>query len=88
MRFRWNSWNLEHISSHGIDPRDAEAAVRSARAPYPLWRPDDKWLVWRARGGRLLQIVFILDPDDVVYVIHARNLTELEKSRYRRRRKP
>lgn len=48
-------------------------------------RPDAKWLVWgQTRGGRSLQVVFILDPDDTVYVIHARDLTAREKQRLRR----
>jgi hypothetical protein len=31
--------------------------------------------------------VFVLDDDGTVFVIHARPLTDLEKRRYRRRRK-
>lgn len=46
---------------------------------------DERYLVWGpAGGGRLLQVVFILDPDSI-FVIHARPLTERERSRYRRR---
>jgi hypothetical protein len=29
--------------------------------------------------------VFVIDPDDSIFVIHARPLTEREKRRYRRR---
>lgn len=79
---------MEHVASHGVAPNDAESVVRGARQPFPLWRPDDKWLVWgRASGGRLLQVVFVLDPNDDIYVIHARPLTEREKSRFRKRSK-
>lgn len=85
MEFRWNDWNLEHVAGHGVDPAEAELVVSSARAPWPRAREDDKWLVWGAeRGGRLLQVVFVLDEDDAVYVIHARPLTDREKRRYRR----
>jgi uncharacterized DUF497 family protein len=88
VRFRWNAWNLEHIARHDVDTGDAEMVVRGAKQPYPLWRSDDKWLVWgRAKSGRILQVVFVLDTLDAVYVIHARDLTEREKSRYRRRKK-
>ena len=86
MYFRWNSWNVEHIAQHGVDPDEAEIVVRGATRPYPLHRDDDKWLVWGSgRGGRLLQVVFVLDEDDTVFVIHARPLTDREK-RHRRRR--
>lgn len=88
MEFRWNDWNVEHIAAHGIEPADAEAVVEDARPPFPKRRLDDKWLVWgAAAGGELLQVVFVLDEDDTVFVIHARRLTEREKRRYRRGKK-
>ena len=87
MLFRWNEWNLEHGPKHGVTPREAEQVVESARRPYPLRKADDKWLVWgQTAGGRLVQVVFLLDEDDTVYVIHARPLTDREKRRFRRRR--
>jgi uncharacterized DUF497 family protein len=86
MGFRWNEWNLEHLADHGVSPDEAESVVRSARRPYPEELPGDKWLVWgRGQGGRFLQVIFIVDPDDTIYVIHARPLTEKEKRRLRRR---
>jgi uncharacterized DUF497 family protein len=85
MQFRWNNWNTEHIAAHGVSVEEAEEVVRAARDPYPMPREDDKWLVWgRGSGGRLLQVVFILDDDDTIYVIHARPLTEKEKRRWRK----
>ena len=38
-------------------------------------------------AGRLLQVVFLLDEDDTVFIIHARPLTEKEKRRRRRRQR-
>jgi uncharacterized DUF497 family protein len=73
------------LASHGILPVEAEAAIENARRPFPQRADDDKWLVWgRGHGGRLLQVVFVLDEGDSVFVIHARPLTEREKRRYRR----
>lgn len=87
MDFRWNAWNVEHIACHGVDPEEAEEVVEDSEAPYPLFRGDGKWLVWGpAHGGRLLQVVFVLDASGSVFVIHARPLAEREKRRYRRRR--
>ncbi len=86
MEFRWISWNEEHIASHGVGPEEAEDAVRNARAPFPLVQADERYLVWGpTEGGRLLQVVFVIDPDDTIFVIHARELTRKEKKRYRRR---
>jgi uncharacterized protein len=88
MDFRWNEWNVEHIGRHGVTPEEAEAVVRGACPPYPLRREDDKWLVWGpGQGGRLMQVVFVPEQDDALYIIHARPLTEAEKRRYRRRRR-
>ena len=85
MDFRWSDWNEQHIADHGVVPLEAEAVIEGARPPFPRRIEDDKWLVWgRGVGGRLLQVVFVLDDDDAVYVIHARPMTDREKRRYRR----
>ena len=86
MLFRWNRWNIEHIAEHGVPPEEAELVVEQARRPYPEARPDGKRLViGRGRGDRWLQVIYIYDPEDVVYVIHARPLRDNEKRRARRR---
>jgi uncharacterized DUF497 family protein len=88
VEFRWNDWNVEHLAKHDVDPDEAEQVVIEARAPYPLGRSDGKYLVWGpGRADRLLQVVFVLDDDGRVFVIHARPLTDAEKHRFRRRRK-
>jgi uncharacterized DUF497 family protein len=86
LRFRWNDWNLDHLVPHGVDREEAEMVVTQARQPYPTVRPNDKYLViGRGKGGRFLQVIYVLDEDGTVYIIHARPLNELEKKRYRRR---
>lgn len=86
MNFRWNRWNEEHIGAHNVTPAEAEEVLLGAKPPFPLVEADEKYLVWGATdAGRLLQVVFVIDPDDTVFVIHARPLTEKEKKRFRRR---
>ena len=88
MDFRWNQWNIEHLASHGVDPEEAEDVVVQASGPYPWRIGDDKLLVWGpGRGGRLLQVVFVLDDDGTAFVIHARELTNREKRIHRRRKR-
>lgn len=88
MEFRWNAWNEAHLAKHDVSPTEAEEVVIGARSPFPLVQADEKYLVWGpAESGRLLQIVFVIDPDDSVFVIHGRPLTDPEKKRYRRRGK-
>jgi uncharacterized DUF497 family protein len=85
MEFRWNDWNEDHVARHGVSLEEAEHVVEVARSPFPRMIEDDKRLVWgRGRGGRPLQVIFFLDEDDFVYIIHARPLTEKEKARFRR----
>lgn len=86
MDFRWNEWNREHVAIHGVKPEEAEAVIRGAVRPFPFQREDDKWVVWgRGQGGRFLQVIYLLDADDVVFIIHARPLNEKEKRAYRAR---
>lgn len=86
MIFKWNAWNEEHIAAHGIEPEGAEEVILDARSPFPLVQDDEKYLVWGpTAAGRLLQVVFVIDPSDAIFVIHARPLTDREKKRYRRR---
>lgn len=85
MDFRWIEWNREHLAEYGVSMDEAESVVRRAQRPYPLHREDDKWLVWGpTHNGRLLQVVFIIDEEDTIFVIHARPLTDREKKRYRK----
>lgn len=86
MEFRWIDWNIDKLGTHEVQPEEAEFVVEQAAHPHPQHREDDKFLVWGpTAGGRLLQVVFLLDEDDTVLVIHARPLTDKEKRRRRKR---
>jgi len=88
MEFRWNEWNIDHIAKHGVSPEEAEMVVGGARRPFPRKIEQEKWLAWgRGQGGRFLQVIFVLDPDETVYVIHARTLNKQEKRRLRRQQR-
>ena len=86
MEFRWNTWNLDHATAHGIAVEEIEMVGRAAQPPYPEEIGGEKFLiVGRGQGGRWVQIIFVVDEDGSLYVIHARPLTEREKRRTRRR---
>jgi uncharacterized DUF497 family protein len=88
MRFRWNDWNVEHIGRHGVSPGEAEHVVQNARRPYPKRIDGRKWLViGQTFAGRFLQVIFVLEPEKTTFVIHSRDLTDIEKRRYRRRQR-
>ncbi len=83
--FRWNEWNVDHIAAHGIDRRDAEFVVCTARRPYPRKIGDEKFLViGRDVQGAYIQVIYVFDPNAAIFIIHARALTDAEKRRYRR----
>jgi uncharacterized DUF497 family protein len=66
----------------------AKPRILRRTRPYPRAIGDEKRLVWgRDRAGRLLQVIFVLDDDGTVFVVHARRLTDREKRRYRRGRR-
>jgi len=78
---------LEKCQLHGVSPQDAEFVVRSARKPYPRRIDDQKVLVWgKTENGEYFQVVFLIQENGILFVIHARPLTPKEKHRYRRRR--
>jgi len=84
--FRWNEWNSDHATKHGVTEEEAEMVVREAEPPFPEERGDGKWLViGRGVGGRWVQVIYVVDDDDSLYIIHARPCTDREKRRYRRR---
>jgi uncharacterized DUF497 family protein len=85
--FRWNRWNVEHIGEHGVTCEEAEYVVTRARRPYPQWQGERQtWLVLgQTRDGCYLQVAYVVEDDDVIFVIHARPLRDHEKRRLRRR---
>lgn len=83
--FRWNEWNLDHATQHGVSVEEIEFVVRRGKREYV---GDGKYrAVGRDGGGRWIQVIYFYDPEDTVYVIHARPLTEREVRRERRRRR-
>lgn len=86
MEFRWNQWNVDHATQHGVGVVEIESLLDAARAPFPEYRGDGKWLVQgRGMGGRFIQAIYLLEDEGSAYVIHARPLTDIEIRRYRRR---
>ena len=86
--FRWNAHNIEHIAEHGVTAEEAESVICDARSPFPRMIGNDKSLVWgQTENGDYLQVIFIYSPPGTIYVIHARPMTDKEKSRLRQRRR-
>ena len=85
MEFRWNDWDRDHATKHGVSAEEAEQVVRFARRPFPQQRGPNKWLVeGRGVGGRFVRVVYVTDPDDTLYIIHAMPLGGRRRRRKRR----
>jgi uncharacterized protein len=86
LEFRWNAWNVDHIAKHGVKPGQVEYVVRRARPPFPHQVGDEKFImVGPDEFGLLLRVIYIADPDETAFVIHAMPLTDRDKKKYRRR---
>jgi uncharacterized DUF497 family protein len=84
--FRLNDWNINQIARHGVEPVEAESVVSHARRPYPEATFNDRFrVIGPDRSGRHMHVVCVPDVDGTAYIIHARDLTEPEKRRSRRR---
>jgi uncharacterized DUF497 family protein len=76
------------VEKHGISPAEAEFIVERARRPYPEMAGNGKrYVAGQTIDGLYVQVVYLLDPDGTVFVIHARPLNESEKRIFRRRTK-
>lgn len=85
-RFRWIEWNIDKCHLHGVQPQEAEGIVRRARRPWPKDVGHGKYMVQgQSDDGAYLQVVYVLERDGAIFVIHARPLTDPERRRYRRR---
>jgi uncharacterized DUF497 family protein len=83
---RWNSWNEDHATQHGIEIAEIEYLVSHAQQPYPERARGGTFLVrGQSEQGHYIQVVFVPDPEDTVFVIHARPLTPAETRQFRRR---
>lgn len=75
--FRWNDWNLEHATRHGCSVEEIESVVRrEIRHNRQRRQAEKKWYAsGRGKGNRMIQVIFVLDTTDSLYVIHAIPLT-------------
>jgi len=86
--FRWIEWNIAKCEKHGVNPVDVEFVVQNAQRPHPIRIEQGKRLVWgQSESGEYLQVIYILDDDYTVFVIHAMPLTEKQKRQHRRRQR-
>jgi uncharacterized DUF497 family protein len=81
--FRWNVHNIEHAQKHGCTIDEIQDVVARPQRGYPGKIGNGKFrVVGRGVGGRVIEVIFVRDVDETMYVIHAQQI-----STRRRRRK-
>lgn len=82
--FEWDDANIEHMLMHNVVPDDVEEAC--VNKPYIRKTAEGRYLVYGvADDGRYLFIVGTNKGRGVFRTITARDMTEREKSLYKRR---
>lgn len=82
--FEWDEGNVEHIVTHRVMPDEVEEACTNK--PYVRRTADLRYLVYGATdSGRYIFIVGVNKGKGIFRTITARDMTEREKSSYRRR---
>ena len=84
-KFDWDEVNIEHLAPHQVDTDEAEAVLDNN--PMILRTSDGKYLAYgQTDEGRYLLVVFVRKPENMIRVVTARDLTDGEKKRCRRRK--
>lgn len=82
--FEWDEGNIEHILRHNAIPDEVEEACLNK--PYIRKTVEERYLVYGVTdSGRYLFIVGINKGKGIFRAITARDMTEREKSLYKRR---
>ena len=86
----WPKDRIEHIARHGVTPGEVEEACfgrpRVFRAKSEGKNPV-YYVLGQTGAGRYLFCVIIRFPDGNGYPVTARDMTDKEKRRYRRRKR-
>jgi hypothetical protein len=83
--FRWNDWNLEHATRHGVGRFEAERLIDGPPRGWPRQVGNGKLMVQgRGQGGRFIQVIYIIDDDGTIFIISAMPLTTRRRRSGRR----
>ena len=88
MRFKeyeWDDINIPHICRHAVTPQEVEEACFNA--PLIIKGGTNRYLVYgRSDSGRYLFIVAIYKDKNAIRPITARNMTDVERRLYNKKR--
>jgi hypothetical protein len=73
--FRWVEWNLDKMRKHGCTMAEVEHVVDHPSRGFPVRDGQKRRVQGRGQGDRFVQVVYLIDPDGTIFVIHAMPLT-------------
>lgn len=84
--FWWDEQNIEHIANHGVSPEETEQVIDDT--PLIIRAKQGKYIAFgQTDAGRYLVVVFVEKTDRRLRDITARDMTNNEKKRFKRRRR-
>src|SRR2546421_6489303 len=84
MQFRFIFLMIRRPPRSTLFPYTTLFRSRNAKPPFPEEIEDEKLIVkGQGIGGRFLQVIYLLDPDRTVFVIHARPINERIRKEHR-----
>jgi len=78
-KFKWIDWNTEHIALKGITPEEAESVFHNLARGYPRRHRKGYLIKGKSILDRWIQVAFAREPDNRIFVFHARSLTAKER---------
>lgn len=84
--FEWDEENENHIAKHGVTIPEVEEAILFCK-PLCQRSREGKYVAYAvAEDGRYLLIVFVVKGSGLIRVISARDMNEMEKRYYKKRK--
>jgi len=80
----WDSWNIEHISRHNVEPNEVEA-VCGAKNLFNKWKNKTYRVIGQTAEGRFLTIFLAPRENQHYYPVTARDSTDRERKNLKRK---
>jgi uncharacterized DUF497 family protein len=84
LRIEWDEDTVDHIARHGVEPEEVEELL-TRRHLWHRGRAGRYEALGRSAAGRYLMAVLAPHGANVYRVVTARDMTDSERKRFRRR---
>jgi uncharacterized DUF497 family protein len=87
-RLRYDEDRIEHIAQHSVEIDEVEEVLSSGQSVESGWENDKRRIYGPTESGRYLMVVLgRRRRSRDLWLVTAREMTDREKKRYRRRRR-